>query len=161
MVVLTTAEVERVLRNELAAHGSRRRGSKTRLVRFDLTVSGHAVTTWGAGASQPTYIVEWRDLWTALDGCGRPWWPQMVRIPLRLLPHDGIVPHLRILALLRQAAQSFDSDDVEMISLEPNGEGAFRVAVDIDGNTIGTSAGNEEAAEDRRQIVFVDANAFT
>jgi hypothetical protein len=44
--LLTTAEVAAVLHRELAAHGSRKRGIKERLVRFDLDRS---TVTWGAG----------------------------------------------------------------------------------------------------------------
>jgi hypothetical protein len=51
MVVLTAGQVARVLHNELAAHGSKTRGKKERLVRFDVTDSR---PVWGAEAAAPS-----------------------------------------------------------------------------------------------------------
>src|SRR2546421_2240289 len=57
MVVLTSAEVARVLRRELAAHGSPSRGVKRRLVHFDLRKSlNNPAVKWGSDATPPAGV---------------------------------------------------------------------------------------------------------
>ncbi len=72
MVVLSAAEVAAVLRPELTAHNSRRRGPRERLVQFDSTKPTNP--TWGprhSARADPKGLIGWLDFWSELEQCGR------------------------------------------------------------------------------------------
>lgn len=57
MLVLTTAQVAAILQRDLTAHGSRERGVRKRLVRFDVSRSN---VTWGSGSAGAPQAVCWQ-----------------------------------------------------------------------------------------------------
>jgi hypothetical protein len=73
MVLLTAAQVAEVLRTELAKHGRADRGTKERLVRFDLRKSTtKPEITWGpSGVAAPPDVIGWLEFWAGLEQCGR------------------------------------------------------------------------------------------
>jgi hypothetical protein len=94
MVVLTTAQVAAVLHKQLTAHGSRTRGKKERLVRFDLSHSMVKPPKWGSGATPPQAI-GWREFWTTREQCGDAGWPQLIRFWARADPRSFREAHRR------------------------------------------------------------------
>jgi hypothetical protein len=164
MAVLPSAAVASVLSRELAQHGSRNRGTRRQLVRFD-----GGKPSWGSGASDPG-TVAWRDFWPEIERCGRSGWPQLIRLPAELLrarkPHS---PE-QIRALLRVATSeegrvAFRDD--QLVTLEPDADGNYQVPVAIadDSATMGTagSGGEDRSSEpdDHRVAVFLDAHVLS
>lgn len=164
MVVLTAAQVAGVLHRELAAHGSKKRGKTERLVRFDLRGSK---TVWGAGTAAPS-PVNWRDFWAALEDCGRAGWPQLIRLPARIVRAEGPYQPSQIIALLREVSPDMPATDQKyadepLVTLEPDLEGTYQVTADIVGSLSRTNQdavddedGNDQD-NDHRLIVFLDA----
>jgi hypothetical protein len=163
MVILTAGEVSMVMRSELNAHGSRARGKVATLVRFD---HGHA--TWNQGIPAPS-VVTWLGFWDVLEQCGRTGWPQLIRLPARLVsasdPHD----RPQIMGLLRLAASQADSAEFtasQFVTLEPNADGAFQVAGSAADEPTGTDQdGTDEddrnnEPSDHRLVAFLSANAI-
>ena len=106
MVVLTTAQVAAILHRDLAAHGSERRGAKGRLVRFEVSHSGAATVvkaTWGSrkNPAPAPQVIRWRDCWSALDQCGQASWPQLIRLPRRLIDFRRAYPHQQVVWVFR------------------------------------------------------------
>lgn len=134
MVVLTTAQVAEVLACELAAHGCAAR-SKTRLVRFDLSCSTATPgVTWGSGAPPPS-LVTWRDFWAALEQCGRDRWPQLIMVPTLPTPTQGRYSRQQVIGLLGEAADAMrqgEAPNQELVTLEPDDDGGYRVAAAAD-----------------------------
>jgi hypothetical protein len=131
MVLLTAEEVAAVLRQELAAHGSADRDTRKRLVRFDLRNStGSPAVTWGSsGVTAST--VGWRQFWSELEECGRPRWPQLIRLPERVARTRGPYLPSQVAWLLREAANTAaDSrwDDEPFVTLVPDAHGNFQIA---------------------------------
>ena len=160
MVALTTTDVARVLRNDLNAHGSRTRGKVVPLVRFD---HGHA--TWANGTTNPG-TVPWLDFWDSLEQCGRIGWPQLIRLPSRLPGDHDLYDRPEIIRLLRRTTSRIDPDEVstdQLITLEPNAEGAYRVTDSALGRPTGSdqdSSGRSGEPDDRRLVAFLSAHAI-
>ena len=131
MVVLTAAQVAGVLHKELAAHGSRERDTKKPLVRFDLNQS-HSDTGLRAAADPPA--IRWLDFWSTLDQCGEPGWPQLIRLPERITPAQGLYRPAQVAGMLRQAANMFATgqrDGTEqLVTLEPGEDGNYQIVPD-------------------------------
>lgn len=163
MVVLTSAQVARVLEADLKAHGGPWRGNKARLVRFDLSQPRNGVT-WGPRAAPPD-IIRWRDLWPELQRSGRPDWPQLIRVPTRLLGRSGrTYPYSLIADLLMQSSFTSDNADLatgEMTTLVADGEGGFRVELQPNRSGDQVTAGGAEDNENHRQLVFLDWRALS
>jgi hypothetical protein len=156
MVVLTTAQVAGVLHTALAAHGSSAKPRKARLVRFDTTSSS---VTWGSGVTAPT-VVRWRDFWADLEDCGRDDWPQLIRLPARLIQADGRYPRSRVIELLREvrAVPTDEWRDEQLVTLEPNMDGTYKVAPESD-EDVGRPR-DDSVVDDHRQVVFLEASAL-
>jgi hypothetical protein len=131
MVLLTAEEVAAVLRQELAAHGSADRDTRKRLVRFDLRNStGSPAVTWGSSGVTAS-PVGWRQFWSELEECGRPRWPQLIRLPERVARTRGPYLPSQVAWLLREAANTAaDSrwDDEPFVTLVPDADGNFQIA---------------------------------
>jgi hypothetical protein len=160
MVVLTSAQVADVLCGELKSHCSSVRGTKARLVRFDLRMSALGPTgVWGAGTS-PLKALGWRDFWTTLEQCGRPDWPQLIRVPSKLLGARRVlwreVAHLMTEAAVMSAT---DWQDEDLALLEPDGDGGYVVsptAVDQPSQRLEV----DDGLDDSRQVTFLGADAL-
>jgi hypothetical protein len=130
--LLTASEVAGVLRKELSAHGSRKRGTKERLVRFDL---GHStvrpVVQWGSGAVSPQAIY-WREFWTTLEQCGRVAWPQLIRLPARITQPRERYPRPQVIEKLRAAGVMLTerqwNEAEPLVTLEPDEDGNYQIA---------------------------------
>jgi hypothetical protein len=164
MVVLPSAAVASVLSPELAQHGSRDRGTRGQLVRFD-----GGKPSWGSGANDPG-TVAWRDFWPEIERCGRSGWPQLIRLPAGLLRARNPYSPEQIRALLRVATTeegrvAFRDD--QLVTLEPDADGNYQVPVAIadDSATMVTAgSGGEDrssAPDDHRVAVFLDAHALS
>jgi hypothetical protein len=184
MVLLTSAQVAAVLRKELAAHGSQRRGTKERLVRFDLSHSMVTpAVTWGADAVPPEPI-GWREFWATLEQCGRVGWPQMIRLPAGItrsqslyLPSQVAEMVREVAGTLREAANlpttgqeedkllvAFDSaedgNNEPLVTLEPDEDGNYQVALATPSNLDRVPDDEADQISDYRQIVFIGAEAL-
>lgn len=164
MAVLPPAAVASVLSQELARHGSRDRGNRKLLVRFD-----RGKASWGSGASDREMIA-WRDFWPQIERCGRAGWPQLIRVPAGLLRTGGSYSPEQVLTLLRIAAredgQAVFRED-RLVTLEPGPQGAYQVPVAVvdDSASTGTdgSGGEDRSSEpdDHRVAVFLDAHVLS
>jgi hypothetical protein len=165
MIVLTTRQVADVLRRELNAHGSRTRGSRKRLVQFDVKNPGN--TVWGDPAS-PTaspQVINWLDFWYELQQCGRDDWPQLIRLPALVLEHrrdeattdPGVYTREEVAVMLRQAAD-FRDGAVPLVTLEPVGDGIYRITDDLSDEPGEPEPEDDalEVPEDSRQVVFLN-----
>lgn len=164
MVLLTAAQVEAVLRTELAAHGSRTRGTTKRLVRFDVSRSTVAPTiTWGSGAAGSPTVIRWRDFWTTLEQCGRAGWPQLIFVPARTIRGQRLYGRTQVAEMLREAANMLATDqwdDEPSVMLEPDEEGNYRVAPSPTDDLGGSPGNGADEVSDNRQIVFLEARAL-
>jgi hypothetical protein len=168
MDVLTAARVAAVLHHELAAHASKNRGEKGRLVRYDWnnrTPAGLPSTTWGPSGSLSPGVVGWREFWPELEQCGRLGWPQLIRLPARIVRARSPYRPLDIVGLLREAADMRLTDREEpLVTLEPDADGNYQIELSTAGNLSGSDddENNVDGAEDsdHRQIVFLDARVL-
>jgi hypothetical protein len=170
MVVLTSGQVAAVLRSELAAHGRRTRGKKARLVRFDLRKSTtDPEITWGSAAAPPPAI-RWLDFWPALEQCGEAGWPQLIRLPRRIIrSRAAILPARAVAGLLRQSADLLASGQWDagepLVTLEPDEDGNYRVTSALDDEFAGsrdvqTAPAAAGGDADNRLVIFLDARAL-
>lgn len=86
--VLTTQEVANVMTSEISAHraatsalpsGQFTRGTKKRLVQYEVSAGTRIATTWTGGANPEVF--KWREFWGDLVTCGKKTWPQVVWLP--------------------------------------------------------------------------------
>lgn len=165
MVVLPTAQVAAVLQPELMTHGSRSRGSKTRLVRFDS--KSPTTPTWGPGpsprADPSPGPVGWREFWSELEQCGHPEWPQLIRLPTRIVQAKGPYQPGQVIGMLREAANmlatQWDNDE-PLVTLEPDADGNYQITPPPDDNLGVSDEDRTDEIDDHRQIVFLDARAL-
>lgn len=166
MYVLTAAQVGAVLQRELAAHKAAGR-KPARLVRFGSinNSTGRCEAAWGSdGKAADPKPVAWLDFWSLLDGCGRPGWPQLIRVPARLA-RSYRVPFRRdeVTGMLRQSADlPVDEQGIvkPLTTLEPGEDGGFQISEILAGD-LGQIGGNEVSeAGDNRQVVFIDARGL-
>ena len=159
MVLLTTAQVATVLHRALTAHGSPERGKTARLVRFDLSHSTvKPAITWGSGSPAPDPI-GWREFWPTLDQCGRVGWPQLIRLPARIIRAHGSYLNSQVAGLLREAAAG-QRDDEPLVTLEPDENGVYQIAPAADDDLGGSPDDETDQVGDHRQIGFLDARAL-
>jgi len=144
-----------VLHEDLMEHGKPERGTKRRLVRFDLN---HSTVSWGSGAPPPETI-GWREFWPMLEECGRDGWPQLIRLPARMAHPDPYLTSDFVAGRLREAATD-QWDDQDLVTLEPYESGNYRIAPAPGDNLGGSPAGQADQIDDHRQIVFLDARAL-
>jgi hypothetical protein len=173
MVVMTTQQVADVLRQDLNAHHRRDRGIKRRLVQFDISDPGKPV--WGDPASSVPHseVLGWSQFWSELDECGRDKWPQLIRVPRPVLgrrrrsrhrdEEEELYPRPELVEMFRQSEQllaELQGRAPEFETLEPDGNGNFRIAPDYADNIAGSEPGDDDRAsepEDRRQVVFISS----
>jgi hypothetical protein len=167
MIVLPTAQVAAVLYPELMAHGSRSRGTRTRLVRFD---SHHPTTpTWGpdpiARTPPSPKPVRWRTFWSELEQCGHAGWPQLIRLPTRIVQPRRWYQPTELIGMLQQAAEILGPEtdnDEQLVTLEPNADGNYQITPAPDPNLgVSDDEARVDETDDRRQIVFLDARALS
>jgi hypothetical protein len=168
MVVLTTAEVAGVLSADLASHGSGKRGQRRPLVRFD---HSRFKPTWGSGTTAPDTI-RWLDFWKELERCGRPGWPQLIRLPAWLARPGTRYHPSDVTVLLREASGSAgygEANRVEetFVTVSPEPDGTyFELPAPADGLSLGSAqvADNADSSanhsEDHLQMVFLDSQAL-
>lgn len=160
MVIVSAADVAAVLGTTYAStHGPERK--KATLVRFTSpkpdweSVAEH----WHKGASPPPYL-RWPEFWTRLQQCGDSDWPQLIRVPLRLLPvgsEEAIYSYRDVVHRLGQFEYPVDSV-ADFLTLLPDGEGRLAVERATDAaRVIGTRPAGSRTAPSRRQLVFLDA----
>jgi hypothetical protein len=162
MVVLTTAQVAAVLSRELAAHGSRKRGKKGRLVRFDRTQSA---PVWGSGAAVTPIC--WREFWPELERCGRVGWPQLIRLPASVVRAQGPYRPDHILGFLRNVVEILPQDqrtDMPIVTFASDPDGNYQVMSAVADDTAQPGQAVDEDADgdedDQRQVVFLDVEAL-
>lgn len=114
---MTTDQVAAVLNTHLAKYHAGGT-SKATLVRFNFN-TGTRQTTWADG--KPHRTIPWQSLWADLDVCGRPNWPQILRVPASLARSDVPVLHADARGLLAEARNI----DGELVTLGSTGEGSF------------------------------------
>lgn len=157
MVVLTTAQVAAVLRSELVGHGGRVRGTKACLVRYRRTGSRALRTvTWGSGAPAPA-TTGWRDFWQAIDQCGRPGWPQLVRVPA---PTDPATKFTAADVRWMLTTSTVWEPDQDLITLAPDDHGLYRPAAAPETEPDDSPVDPSTEAVDHRVAVFVDAKVL-
>jgi hypothetical protein len=172
MVVLTSRQVAKVLRRELNAHGSRTRGSKMRLVQFD--VKNPANTVWGDPASPAPSpeVISWLDFWNEFEQCGRADWPQLIRLPALLVdrrrdgaPDSGVYTRDDVAVMLRQASDfpgQGRGGNVPLVTLEPVEDGVYQIAEELADEPVQPEPGDDAAGvpDDSRQVVFLDSRTL-
>lgn len=162
MVVLTTAQVAAVLRADLTAWGRRERGHKVTLARFHHPTRHQPRwrTTWGGGVTPGPDVRPWREFWSELEECGRPDWPQLVRVPAAATRGRVRFTRAEILAMLRAAADLTPRDlaNEEWLTVGTDGENGF-VAVSTYGSKQRTSPIKSNDLS-HRVAVFLDASAL-
>lgn len=164
MVVLSAAEVATVLQPELTAHSSRRRGTRERLVEFDSTKPMHP--TWGPSHSAraaPKGLIGWLDFWSELEQCGRVGWPQLIRLPARIVQQRVPLPRSQVAGMLQEAAGmlaiQWDPNE-PLVTLEPDADASYQITPDTRGNVGRPDDERRDEIGDHRQIVFLDARAL-
>jgi len=176
MVVMTTQQVAGVLRQDLNAHRRRDRGVKRCLVQFDISDPGKP--EWGDPASSvpPSEVLGWSQFWSELDECGRDEWPQLIRVPRLVLgrrrrarhrdEEEELYPRRELVEVFRQSEQllaELQGRGLELETLEPDGNGNFRVAPGYADNIAGPDPSDDDRAsepEDRRQVVFINSRGL-
>jgi hypothetical protein len=157
MVALTTEQVARVLATELARHGRRDRGPTATLVTVDLTLEKRPTLTWGTGAAAPPFVT-WRDLWTRIERCGEPGWPQLLRLPREIVAGREILSAPEATMLLLIAADLADGERRagSMATFESNPDGGFQLEREDD-VALPNVLVDPADEPDHRQLVFLDA----
>ncbi|MEV6283478.1 hypothetical protein [Kribbella sp. NPDC051770] len=99
--------------------------------------------------------LKWRHFWDELQRCGRPGWPQLIRIPASYLPRGRHLNTQTVLALLAEAGPDRTFDD--LIELEPDPDGGFRrgPVEEVGAAIIANAPAGDEG---HRQFVFIDAD---
>jgi hypothetical protein len=169
MVILTADQVAGVLRNELAAHNSED-PCKKRLVRFGPynKKTKRCDAEWGDdGRAADPLPVGWLDFWDEIDQCGRPGWPQLIRIPAQFLDGSGRGPYGReqIAAMLREVANMQDRvfDSEQLVTLQTDEDGNYgepRSLADYGRRTDKDEQEEVDGVDDNRQIIFIEARAL-
>ena len=162
MIVLTCDQVAAVLSAELAGHGKSARGTKARLVRFEVARTGRRPSEgWGLAHLPSQNYFAWRSFWDALESCGQPGWPQFIRVPrpneIRSRPTYG---RTEVLDMLVRSIERGRAEDREMVTLEAFEDGRYILA---DEQTASIDDENDvEEVEDggHRRLVFLHATAL-
>lgn len=149
-VAMTTDHVAAALNTQLAKYHAGGT-SKASLVRFGLK-TGAGATTWADG--KPHRTIPWQSLWTDLDECGRPSWPQILRVPASLVRSGTPLPHADIRDLLAEARNG----DGELVTLGSTGEGTFELVDEPSGYRDDLPGGDERI--DHRIAVFLGLEAL-
>lgn len=156
LVVLTTAEVGRLLTGKLAAHGVSSKKKRARLLRVDGVGRSGSVEQWGEAnsATRPSGLTRWLDFWFRFDNCGEPGWPQVVRLP----SNQRTLQHASLRNMLDRAA---DRRDVGALGIyNASGDGGFERVLEEDESGGGPSEaanGENESEAESRTAVFVSA----
>jgi hypothetical protein len=160
MVVMTTQQVADVLRRDLNAYKRRDRGEPRCLVQFDISDPGKP--EWGDPASSvpPSEVLDWSQFWPELDKCGRDKWPQLIRVPRLIIgrwrrsrhryEEEELYPRDELVEMFRQSEQlfaEFQGRALELETLEPDGNGNFRVAPGYADNITGSEPGDDDRAQ--------------
>lgn len=170
---MTTQQVAGVLRQDLNAHRRRDRGVKRCLVQFDISDPGKPEWRDPASSVPPSELLDWSQFWSELDECGRDEWPQLIRVPRLVLgrwrkprhrdEEEELYPRHELVEMFRQSEQllaELQGRALELETLEPDGNGNFRVAPGYADNIAGSEPGDDDRAsepEDRRQVVFINS----
>jgi hypothetical protein len=176
MVVMTTQQVAGVLRQDLNAYNRRDRGERRCVVQFDISDPGKP--EWGDPASSvpPSEVLDWSQFWPELDECGRYEWQQLIRVPRLVLgrwrrprrrdEEEELYLRYELVEMFRQSEQllaELQGRGLELETLEPDGNGNFRVVPGYADNIAGSEPGDNNRAsepEDRRQVVFINSRGL-
>jgi hypothetical protein len=163
LFVLTARQVAAVLATELAHASAMTGGEPSRqqktLVKYKLPKASPGeppTTSWGHnGQATPPDVVWWRDFWSELVKCGRPGWPQIIRIPADG-PLAGPLSRTQVLQRLQYAQFGDGERGQEMWTLEPDADDQF---VPIDQQRRTPDSAND-GVQEFRQVVVLDAQAL-
>ena len=158
MIVVTCDQVAAVLSTELARHGKSARGTKSRLVRFEVVRPGKPPSEqWGPTRAPSQSYLGWRSLWDELESCGRPGWPQLIRVPR---PNDSQLAQFygrtEVLDMLARSIVQRHAEERELVTLEASEEGSFLLADE----PTAYFDGDADYADDHPQIVFLHSAAL-
>lgn len=126
-----------------------------------------------ASSVPPSEVLDWSQFWPELDECGRDEWPQLFRVPRLVLgrrrksrhwdEEEELYPRDELVEMFRQSEQllaELQGGALELETLEPDGNGNFRVAPGYAGDIAGPDPSDDDRAsepEDRRQVVFISS----
>jgi hypothetical protein len=105
-------------------------------------------------------VIRWRDFWPALDQCGQAGWPQLIRVPGRLIDFKRAYPHQEVVWMFRAEEDVLSGGpDINepFVTLEPDADGNYQVTEDPSDGFDRPAAGR---SEDHRLVVFLDARAL-
>jgi hypothetical protein len=99
--------------------------------------------------------------WSELDECGRDEWPQLIRVPRLVLgrrrkarhrdEEEELYPRHELVEMFRPSEQllaELQGRAPELETLEPDGNGNFRVAPGYDDNITGSEPGDDDRASE-------------
>ncbi|OZF25542.1 hypothetical protein CH296_27310 [Rhodococcus sp. 14-2496-1d] len=154
MVVLTTQQVYAAINPRLGDP------EKKVLARVQPGPYGVPHVTWpNAGGITPA-PVDFPDFWDVLGRCGRPDWPQLVRLPTHLVG-EWFYNHNEMLDLLQLAAANDNNASAESLTtFESMDREGFARASELDDFQEGEDSDTSGGSDEHRQIVFIYARNF-
>ena len=116
-----------------------------------------------ASSVPPSEVLDWSRFWSELDECGRDERPQLIRVPRLVLgrrrkarhrdEEEALYPRHELVEIFRQSEQSLaelQGRALELETLEPDGNGNFRVAPGYADNIAGSEPGDDDRAASRK-----------
>lgn len=119
MVAMTTDDVAAALSAERAKY--LKGGPSTAVLVRDSFKTGRRKTKW-VGGGAPASTIPWQMLWNVMDECGRPAWPQTIRVPATFVRRDSPIQHAEVRGML---AESRYVEEEDLVTLGSTGEGTF------------------------------------
>jgi hypothetical protein len=162
MVVMPAADVAAVLGPKFDLRVQPDPKATARLVRYDMSVP-HPLRreTWATPLPVHSRPLKWRRFWDELQHCGRPGWPQLVRLPSGILPPGGRFSATTVLEMLGEVRGPGQYGANDLIDLVPDSDGGFRRSPTEElGRTLTIDA-EPTGAEEHRQLVYLDASEMS
>ncbi|WP_133787351.1 hypothetical protein [Kribbella sp. VKM Ac-2571] len=159
MVVMPAADVADVLGPKFDPRVQPGRNASARLVRYDMSVP-HPLRreTWATRPPVHMRPLKWRLFWDELEHCGRPGWPQLVRLPSGILPSSRRFNARTVMEMLSEVRGEGEYEARDLIELVPDGDGGFRRSPTEElGRSLTIDAG-PAGTEEHRQLVYLDAS---
>lgn len=135
-----------------------------------------SILTSPYGATRKTHIADpevlsWTDFWSALDRCRRDEWPQLILLPRLIVNRmqaavprsSGLYPRGLVAEMLRAASAPDErpDSDPDLVTLEPDGNGNYRITRDLSDNHAESEPGDTTGVpDDHRQVVFQGARTL-